>query len=274
MTMRRSVTTVFLVPLFFIVAVIFPARQARSASNEPITGYAWSDTIGWVSAEASDITGCPISSCQPHIATDGTVSGWLKALSGGTSQSGRWDGWIQLAARGNGVQVGTDGSFSGFAWGSDVVGWVDFRYARTNYTCVPKTPVCTADKQSLDNGCEAIPCPYAAYGFECDDTVTPNQCAIPPFPNGSIKAVPAIAHIGQTVQVIWNVANANAHSCVVKGSNGDQWSGMASSPPAGETSGGILGETTYTIHCDSAIAGIGSYDGTIIVIPAPTFYEP
>ena len=86
-----------------------------------LSGYAWSDTIGWISFQSSDVTGCPQSPCPPKIENDGTARGWARALSQGSG----WDGWISLS----GVsQSGT--SLSGFSWGSDVVGWVDWNLVR------------------------------------------------------------------------------------------------------------------------------------------------
>ena len=57
------------------------------ASDGTISGYGWSDNIGWVSANASDLAACPEEPCTAKIAGD-ALTGWLKALSGGSSQSG------------------------------------------------------------------------------------------------------------------------------------------------------------------------------------------
>lgn len=96
------------------------------------SGYGWSDNIGWVSFNPSQLSGCPSGSCAPQLNwTTGVVSGWARACAGtasgncssSTSRTDGWDGWIHLS----GLTVNTTtGNFSGFAWGSDVVGWVDF----------------------------------------------------------------------------------------------------------------------------------------------------
>lgn len=102
-----------------------------------VTGYAWSDSIGWVSANPSDLAGCPSAPCTATIGSNGTLSGWLRALSGGTDQSGGWDGFISLGGPNYGVSV-SGGTFSGYAWGDMNLGWLDFEYATTTRgTCTP-----------------------------------------------------------------------------------------------------------------------------------------
>jgi hypothetical protein len=102
-----------------------------------ISGYAWSDNIGWISANAADLVGCPSGTCTANMDGDGVMTGWLRALSGGTSQSGGWDGFISLSGTGYGPVRQVDGSFAGYAWGDTVVGWVNFSYASTNYMAEP-----------------------------------------------------------------------------------------------------------------------------------------
>jgi len=98
-----------------------------------VTGYGWSENIGWVSANSADLVGCPAAPCSARI-QDRVLAGWLKALSAGDG----WDGWISLGGSGYSIPVG-QGVFSGFGWGSDVIGWVDFSRVRTTYAdaCTP-----------------------------------------------------------------------------------------------------------------------------------------
>ncbi|XKT75066.1 MAG: CARDB domain-containing protein [Patescibacteria group bacterium UBA2103] len=102
-------------------------------NNGNIEGYAWSSNIGWISFNGSDTNGCPFGSCQATLNdATGQVSGWAKALAGGSAQSGGWDGWIYL---GQTPRVGVNVSgctWSGKAWGggadsnSGVIGWLSF----------------------------------------------------------------------------------------------------------------------------------------------------
>ncbi|MEI6479170.1 MAG: hypothetical protein WCO18_02650, partial [bacterium] len=65
----------------------------------------------YVWTSSSSIT--TISTPQPSTTTDSRLDGW--------------DGWISLSGSNYGVTyASTTGYFSGFAWGSDVLGWISF----------------------------------------------------------------------------------------------------------------------------------------------------
>lgn len=105
-------------------------------STGDFSGKAWSENIGWVSFEGSDTSGCLLVPCQANVnLATGVVNGWARACAGtvngdctGADRTDGWDGWIQLSdAWANGVSFNTTSNeFSGYAWGSDVVGWIDF----------------------------------------------------------------------------------------------------------------------------------------------------
>ena len=91
-----------------------------------LSGYAWSENIGWVSFNASDVAGCPSGTCAPHLdTTTGKVTGWAKVLSSATASDSTWDGFISLSGTGYGVSV-LGCNWNGWAWGSSVVGWISF----------------------------------------------------------------------------------------------------------------------------------------------------
>jgi len=104
--------------------ISFDNSLVSVASDGTLSGYAWSDHIGWVSFSVADLTGCPSGTCPAQIV--GTaLQGWAKATA--TDGNG-WDGWISLSNTGVTLAGGTSvtGPFSGYGWGSEVVGWVDF----------------------------------------------------------------------------------------------------------------------------------------------------
>lgn len=119
-----------------------------------ISGYAWSEHVGWVSANQSELVGCPLSSsspCEARINASEQLTGWLRVLSGGTPESGGFTGWIRLRGTRTDIVTGLSftygpyitaaGNMSGYGWGSTVVGWVDFSYARiTPYIPPPTNP--------------------------------------------------------------------------------------------------------------------------------------
>lgn len=91
-----------------------------------LSGYAWSSTIGWI--QFGGLAGFPSGSGT--TASNATVNGsnqlvgWVRAIS----QDGiGWDGWISLSGTVPTYGVSFSGtSFAGYAWGSEVIGWVLF----------------------------------------------------------------------------------------------------------------------------------------------------
>ncbi len=104
-----------------------------------LTGYAWSENIGWIYfAPLGPYPEAPNYSAKLDLATN-KFSGWARALSYG----GGWDGWIKMAG------TATNGSpyevtrnicnIEGFAWGSEVVGWIKFYNVTTTF-CANQAP--------------------------------------------------------------------------------------------------------------------------------------
>ncbi len=103
-------------------------------------GYAWSENIGLISFNESELGGCPSAPCRAWVDTLTTqVNGWARACSvfqnncSGAlkpdSQRGGWDGWIKLSSALYQTRIDNSTSpsqFRGWAWGSDVVGWASF----------------------------------------------------------------------------------------------------------------------------------------------------
>lgn len=114
----------------------------KTSGTSTISGYTWSSNIGWV--KFNDGT-CPTTPCSSATInwTTGKIIGWARACSvyaSGCSGAladdayrGVWDGYIALNPKdASGTAVGglsidkTTGEISGYAWGSDVVGWITF----------------------------------------------------------------------------------------------------------------------------------------------------
>lgn len=103
-----------------------------------ISGWAWSDNVGWISFNES--TGCPGGPCSPNMdMTTGYWSGWARAVAGTEVSDDGWDGWISLSCKntsflclGSSYRVqynpltGIISETNRFAWGADVIGWVNF----------------------------------------------------------------------------------------------------------------------------------------------------
>lgn len=117
------------------------------AAPGTISGYAWSSNIGWITFNDPS---CPTSGCTPgahadwvNLNSDGSahIKGWARACtiyatgcSGALKNAaylGSWDGYIALdsgSAGGSGgtwgLHINKDTTISGFAWGSEVIGWI------------------------------------------------------------------------------------------------------------------------------------------------------
>ncbi len=96
------------------------------ATNGNLSGYAWSDKIGWTIFNPSMPPNPPtLPNQSANIPLSGPATGWARALANDAS----WDGWIKFDSGGNygpGVVLGgSDGcTLTGYAWGSNVIGWI------------------------------------------------------------------------------------------------------------------------------------------------------
>jgi hypothetical protein len=110
-------------------------------------GHAWSSNVGWISFDRTE-TGTPPASpyngTEDYIAKISTtdpyeVSGWARALSASSPESGEWDGWIKFSwdneTESGAVSLNNSTKeFEGYAWGGNesnansqgVIGWLSF----------------------------------------------------------------------------------------------------------------------------------------------------
>lgn len=239
-------------------------------SNGDITGYAWSDNIGWIQFGGLDTNTMPSGSgtqAQNAKISGNNMKGWAKALAGGSAGSGGWDGWISLSGAQYGPVQNGSGVFSGYAWGSTVVGWVDFS---------PAIGACTPANYCVDAGHNTgTGVTYniiASLNSQCAVTYAPSPCAAPSFcsagsaaclyppvtyapDDGHLTVRPAIVPALLTSNVRWNVSNVT--SCTVTGTNGDSWTvagnagnaWTSTSGSAGKLTQPIADQTTYTLTC-------------------------
>lgn len=257
------------------------------APDGTIGGYAWSETIGWVSVNSTDLSGCPASPCNAKMQSDGSLTGWLKALS---ANGNGWDGWISL----NGSNYGpsfSGGTFSGYAWGSDVVGWVSFANATascaplyscsggyvtyTNPSCHTSTVVsCTAPSYCSPGTSTCVNPPPSFTSFTATFTGTSGTSGTSSTftASGHLQAQPTLLPAsGSSTWLYWNVSNAQ--SCTVTGGNGDSWSGLTSGGN-GVQSAPLTSQTVFTLSCTALPDAVSPFvpEGVTVNI-APVFKE-
>ena len=154
-----------------------------------LTGYAWSSNIGWV--KFGGLSGFPsngasgVNAQVANASTTGSVTGWARACAGSltgscsspASRSDGWDGWIEMSGTNHTLTYtynNTDPStITGYAWGGDVVGWLEF-FLTTNpnqqeaHTVIitvdnsPNPPKTTPSDACYDNG--AVSTTYSISG--------------------------------------------------------------------------------------------------------------
>lgn len=140
-------------------------------------GYAWSDNIGWISMNCSNTSSCNYIDYGVDIDNTGKISGlawsdnagWLDfsyynnaklnmttgELSGdiqflaALGEDDNWKGKVSLSS--SSPQYGPILDFDtyeydGFAWGSDVIGWIDFKTSYSSVTLDPFRFLFTANK--------------------------------------------------------------------------------------------------------------------------------
>ncbi len=153
------------------------STSTPNGSDGVFLGHAWSPHIGWISFNRAE-TGNPPSediisspgSTDPIAKIDmstGAVTGWARALTSMADPNDGWDGWIHLsgtshetdtnltgtAASTKGVSFNkANGLISGYAWGSDVIGWLQFNLnCPTCNGSITGTPSCTVTPTSVGN---------------------------------------------------------------------------------------------------------------------------
>jgi hypothetical protein len=199
------------------------------------SGYAWSSNIGWISFNTSDLSGCPSGTCEARL-SGGVLTGWAKALAGGTVGSGGWDGWIRLSDIGGSPSYGvtlSDTQLNGFAWGDDVLGWVDFN-------------------PNVSFGAGPGGGPGSCTGV-CAGT--------PTTPTVALIATPTVVNFGENSTLSWT--STDTDSC-----DASPWS-LSTGISGSELVGPITTDTTYNITCTGA--GGSAIDSASVTVVQPDF---
>lgn len=139
-----------------------PYGAVLNMNNGLITGHGWSEMGGWLSFQPTGTfpvgnstfngTARVDGQCLASTQTTCRLAGWARFVAGTDAQAPSWDGWVSMSGKtATGVDYGVSynkqtGKFSGFAWGADVSGWIDFSRAETTITPL----VLDTDNKCLD----------------------------------------------------------------------------------------------------------------------------
>jgi len=195
---------------------------------------------------------------------DGRVEITYTLTQSSETGSGGWDGWISLKGTSpNYGVVGTStGAFVGFAWGSDVIGWVDFSLAYTEYEeCAPVYFCSADDRYYRDQFCAETLVEACSYSCSAGACIPPP----PPTPteSGNLEVNPSLVSFGQTTQVTWDVENADSCTVTDDPDIGDGWTGSSGN----YTSSAIPTAVTYHLDCTGE-GGELHETATVLVVPA------
>jgi len=292
------------IAVVMVAVAVFAGPQPAASQTSTITGYAWSDTIGWISLNCSDpgtcgtsnyglsidgsnnitgyawsenigwiqfggLAGFPSGSgttaVNAHV-TGSSVTGWARATAYTDPQAGGWDGWIALSGTGYGLTV-NGSAILGYAWGDTNVGWIDFS---ATYACVGTAGYFCSGNNAMYRDISCGESLVEACSYLCSG----GACVPPPQPQGTlgsgtaIKANPSLVRIGGTSVITWGTTNTT--SCTVTENNPsitDSWSGLSGT----QTTSPINQTTTYTLSCTGA--GGTSLTQSAVVRVAPKWQE-
>jgi len=251
-------------------------NNSGDESHPTLEGYGWSSNVGWV--QFGNLTGCPAGDCDARVTGDPQtgqeLAGWARALSYGDG----WDGWISFNCD-NDSTCGTSdysvnvnvGSLSSYAWGSDVVGWIDASDVTFSGPCSPGL-ACAANladgSEYTDQWC-GVTTNACASGLICD-TSDPTNCVDPTI-TFSFSVDPTTVRAGETVDVDWSanpVLSCEVTQDAEGGSQINSWTGAAGS----ETDVVIPGTSVFTLTCmDLASSTVELASTTVRFIPS--FFE-
>ncbi|MDE1970112.1 MAG: hypothetical protein KGI50_00840 [Patescibacteria group bacterium] len=200
-------------------------------SSGLFSGYAWSENVGWVKFDPAGPYPASAQTGAHLDCTTGKVSGWarvctaaadpLNCSGGAGSNTGGWDGWINLGSTGHSDGVSKfNNALMGWAWGDDKVGWLSF-----------------------DSGSAGSAVPY---GVKVDSRICSNNAV--GDVGVTLHASPLTVTSGGTTTLTWT--SAHATSCVASNNASNSWTGSKGiNNTAGDTSGPITTPTTFTLTC-------------------------
>ncbi len=171
------------------------------ATSGNLSGYAWSENVGWISFNANDLTLCPSSatdgpgSCPARREND-NIKGWARILSiknaAAENNSGGWQGWIRLSGPGDryeegqcietnnydnnnrcnyGLKIINDDKgpvyrkLSGYIW-SDEFGWIEIKDAKVKMAS--NLVICPSPATIEVNKTEEFQAYYSNDALTCD----------------------------------------------------------------------------------------------------------
>ncbi len=196
-------------------------QVVADSSTGNLSGYAWSENYGWLSFNASDVSGCPTSPCQPNVnPSTGAVTGWARFIAAPAGTGAIWNGWVHLAGSNYGVTYNSGSQqFSGFAYGENYIGWMHWagpNYAVTMAPLVSPTATINVTISPASASWTINPGNFTGTG---NGTAT----VTPPFGGTSYTLTPGAAPSGYIYPPTITSSPVNTGSTIPLVQGGDTW---------------------------------------------------
>jgi hypothetical protein len=135
-----SLLIIFGASFFYFLPYFLLQELAQAAAGDNVSGWTWSENIGWISFNRSD-TGNPPTApfnegsgpIAQYNSDTGELTGWMRVLA----YDGDWDGWIRFCDSTTSncsgadqiARIDSNGDWHGWAWSDVVIGWLSFNSA-------------------------------------------------------------------------------------------------------------------------------------------------
>ncbi len=219
-----------------------PACSVNFSANPIARGQ--SSTVSWTSSNASTFSLNTLGAKTPNVSDSQSVSPSSSTSYGGTA-------------------VGSGGSAScpatltvtctpAYSCSGDTIQYTDATCSTSNVTTCVAPTFCSVG---------AAACLYPP------PTFNPSSGSEGDY-TGHLQVRPQLVQQGTATKVYWNISYMDASSCNVHGSNGDDWSGLATSGASGKTTSAINQQTTYTLTCTGLDGSLISESVSVGIAPA------
>ena len=220
-----------------------------------LTGYAWSDNIGWI--KFGGLSGFPsgsgTSNQNASIDSSGILHGWVRACAGTAdgqcaSMTGRTDGWDGwISLDGSSYNINVASGNGQYSQGAWAWGSDVVGWVTFNPFNLT-TPPCDPTQEV------------------CGGNTTNSTAVVNLYVTPSNPATPTIGSttVNHTAQLFWNTSNVSTCTTASAGIIPDTvWSGLFTNPSIATSSGDVstiafpsIGTETYTLTCiATAVAG-------------------
>lgn len=230
-----------------------------------LTGYAWSDNVGWI--KFGGLSGFPTATVNQATrdnakVSSAKVSGFIRACpdrgpgrtnfcpDNSVASANEWDGWISLSGNNThsspnvngtgGVTYKNGSTFVGWAWGSDIMGWIDF------------------------SGVSVL---QPALTFKVYRTAAGS---------GTASTSTMIGSTGDSATLTWTGTNVSSCMSFSGPTNDSNWSNGASQTSSGNITVTPTSQNVYELHCLNSngqdYKPAGAWPTVTVNVNNPSFY--